>query len=619
MNSYFSETPADILENENLREPQKQAYYRVYEHFILKQESSHALIVIPTGVGKTGIMALIPYNISNGRVLIITPQLTVKDTVIDSLNTEKHDNFWLEREVLSEEHLPAIIEYEGLNTTHELLDLANIVVINIQKLQERLVSSLINRLPKDFFDMIIIDEAHHSTASTWVDSIQHFSNAKVVKLTATPYRTDGRKIAGKLIYNYKLSQAMAHDYVKSLKMNEFIPGELKFIMDNDDTTVYTLEEVMKLKDEEWISRNVAYSRECSAQVVEESIKILEKQKNLSGLPHMIIAVACGIQHAKQISALYEKYNIRVGIIHSGMEPSEIEVVKSNISNCRLDVIVNVGMLGEGYDHRYLSVAAIFRPFRSKLPYAQFIGRILRFIPDAPQARDNIGHIISHRYLYLDELWKDYKIEIAQSEIIRNLREQDYIDFEERESGVGTPHNRDTAEVITSPGKVVTDAYLETELLRRAKEESEQLNAKIHELAKLLSISDSEAANIIKSQQTKSKLKRPDKVYNRRRRNIDLHIKENIVPDLAVKYLIPQVGKPLSRCLLFQTSTYKWIPAKVNDEQGMLAVYFNQYLKTEIGRPREEWLISDFQRANELLENQVEYVDRILRGYYIKKS
>lgn len=619
MDSYFSETPAVILENENLREPQKQAYYKVYEHFIFKQENSHALIVIPTGVGKTGVMALIPYRISNGRVLIITPQLTVKDTVIDSLNTEKHNNFWLSRKVLSEEHLPAIIEYEGLNTTHEVFALANIVVVNIQKLQERLVSSLINRLPKDFFDMIIIDEAHHSTATTWVDSIQHFSNAKVVKLTATPYRTDGRKIAGKLIYNYKLRQAMAYDYVKSLKRNEFIPGELKFIMDNDDSVVYTLDEVMKLKDEEWISRNVAYSRECSEQVVEESIKILEKQKGLSGLPHMIIAVACGIKHAKQISALYEKHNIRVGIIHSGMDPSDIEIVKSNISNFRLDVIVNVGMLGEGYDHRYLSVAAIFRPFRSKLPYAQFIGRILRFIPDAPLAGDNIGHIISHRYLYLDELWKDYKIEIAQSEIIRNLQEQDYVDFEERESGVGTPHSCDTAEVITSPGRIVTDAYLETELLRKAREESEQLNAKIRELSKLLSISDSAAANIIQSQQIKSKLKRPDKIYNRRRRNIDLHIKENIVPDLAVKYSIPKVGKPLNRCLLFQTNTYKWIPYRVNDEQGMLAVYFNQYLKTEIGRPREEWLISDFQRAHELLENQVEYVDRILHGYYIQKD
>lgn len=617
LKNYFFDTPADILGNENLREPQKQAYYKVYEHFILKQKTSHALLVIPTGVGKTGIMGIIPYSISNGRVLIITPQLTVKDTVIDSLNTESHDNFWLERKVLTEECLPAIIEYEGRSTTDEVLRLANIVVINIQKLQERLASSLINRLPEDFFDMIIIDEAHHSPANTWVDSIQHFSNAKVVKLTATPYRTDGRKIAGELIYNYKLSQAMAHDYVKSLEMHEFIPDELTFIMDNDETKEYDLEEVMSLKDEEWISRNVAYSPECSAQVVEESIAILERQKNISGLPHMIIAVACGIQHANQISTLYKKHDVRVGIIHSDMEPNEIETIKSDISNNRLDVIVNVGMLGEGYDHKYLSVAAIFRPFRSKLPYAQFIGRILRFIPKTPQARDNIGHIISHRYLYLDELWEDYKIEIAQSEIIRNLKEQDYSDFEERESREGSSHSIDTAKVIPSSGRVSTDAYLETELLRKAKEESEQLNRKISELSKLLNISRQEAKNIIKTQQIKSKFKRPDKVYDRDRRDIDLRIREDIVPDLAVKYLIPQTDKPLSECRLFQFSRYSWIPRRISDEQGMLAVYFNQYLKKEIGKAREQWLISDFERANELLDNQTEYVDRILQEYYSK--
>ncbi|NLC44218.1 MAG: DEAD/DEAH box helicase family protein, partial [Clostridiales bacterium] len=572
-----------------MREPQRQSYYKVYEHFVLEQKTSHALLVLPTGIGKTGIMGIIPYQISKGRVLIITPQLTVKDTIIDSLNTENHDNFWLERKVLTEVNLPSIIEYEGQRTKDEVLNEADIVVINIQRLQERLASSLINRLPEDYFDMIIIDEAHHSPANTWIESIQHFSDAKVVKLTATPYRTDGRKIAGELIYNYRLSQAMAYNYVKSLEMHEYIPDELTFIMDNDDSKEYTLEEVMELKDEEWISRNVAYSPECSAQVVEESIAILESQKGLSDLPHMIIAVACGIEHANQISELYRKRNIRVGIIHSDMNPEDIEAVKSDITNYRLDVIVNVGMLGEGYDHKYLSVAAIFRPFRSKLPYAQFIGRILRFIPEAPQSGDNIGHIISHKHLYLDELWNDYKIEIAQSEIIRHLQEQDYLEFEEPGGGEGTPHRLDFAKVISSSGSVSTDAYLETELLRKAREESEQLNEKILKLSQLLDITKQAAKDIIKSQQTVSKLKRPDKVYNRSRRNIDLRIKEDIVPDLVVKYSIPQVVKPLSDSRLFISNAYRWIPARVNDEQGMLAVYFNQYLKTEIGKVREEWL------------------------------
>ena len=50
MSSYFLKTKSSILDNDNLREPQKDAYYNVYNHFIKKgKETSHALLVIPTG------------------------------------------------------------------------------------------------------------------------------------------------------------------------------------------------------------------------------------------------------------------------------------------------------------------------------------------------------------------------------------------------------------------------------------------------------------------------------------------------------------------------------------------------------------------------------------------
>ena len=173
-------------------------------------------------------------------------------------------------------------------------------------------------------------------------------------------------------------------------------------------------------------------------------------------------------------------------------------------------------------------------------------------------------------------------------------------------------------MISSSGRISTDAYLETELLRKAKEESEKINIKIFELSKLLNITMQEAENIINNQQVKSKFKRPDKVYNRVRCDIDLRIREDIVPDLAVKYLIPQKDKPLNKCHIFQFNRYRWIPDRISDEQGMLAVYFNQYLKKEIGQAREQWLISDFERANELLDNQIEYFDRILQEYYRKE-
>lgn len=76
--------------------------------------------------------------------------------------------------------------------------------------------------------MIIIDEAHHSTAPTWENSMNYFSEAKVIKVTGTPYRTDGEEIKGVVKYKYPLSQAMANNYVKSLERITYVPDQLFF-------------------------------------------------------------------------------------------------------------------------------------------------------------------------------------------------------------------------------------------------------------------------------------------------------------------------------------------------------------------------------------------------------
>ncbi len=67
------------------------------------------------------------------------------------------------------------------------------------------------------------------------------------------------------------------------------------------------------------------------------------------------------------------------------------------------------MLGEGFDHPHLSVAAIFRPFRSLAPYIQFVGRIMRVVvQNDPSHPDNLGHIVTHLGINLDQRLKEFK-------------------------------------------------------------------------------------------------------------------------------------------------------------------------------------------------------------------
>lgn len=618
----FMNSFPNILENENLRDPQVYAYSALYNHFIRDKKDTHALIVLPTGVGKTGVMGIAPYYISKGKVLMIVPRVAIKNNLIKELDSLSPDNFWIKRKVFSSpEYLPAVCEYSPL-LSKDVLDRANIIILNAQKLQIRLDSSILNFLPKDYFDLIIIDEAHHSTAKTWTDAIEHFSDAKVIKLTGTPFRTDGQTIEGELVYNYKLALAMAKNFIKSLENIYYIPDELYLTLDDNDNEKYTVQQIydLGLKDEDWVARSVAYSIDCSEKVVIKSIELLKQKRNVSDIPHKIIAVACSIKHANQIKAIYESKGLKVAIVHSALEDKEKDKAFSDIDNHRVDVVVNVAMLGEGYDHPYLSIAAIFRPFKAELPYIQFIGRILRYIhDDNAMPIDNIGHIISHKNLELDDLWKKYKKEIDESEIIKRLIQDLNIDdlWEDEDKNVIEDENLGKKIIPFGRafeygiGTTVSDSYIDTELLKKARAIEQEEQQKIKELIKILGVTEQQARIIIRSANADLSYKRPDKMYINTKQGLDTKIRAEIVPELITEFKIDKNSKDLVRLPYFSNSQYRWIIPRAKDNAALLAMLLNNYLRIEIGANRNKWTQDDYELAYQRLDKMVEYIKKIL--------
>lgn len=618
--NYFIASFPNILGNDNLRLPQVEAYQRITEYFNSDYKNRNALVVLPTGVGKTGVIGLAPFGICKKRVLIITPWTTIKDTVLDSLNPDYHDNFWIKRQVFKiKAQLPNVIEYGGKDTTYEVLSAANIVILNVQKLQLRLDTSLINLVKKDFFDMIIIDEAHHSTAKTWIDCVKYFDKAKILKLTGTPFRTDKKEINGQLIYKYPLSRAMYNEYVKSLQNIEYIPDELKLTI-GEDSKEYTIDEIYEknLKDLEWVTNSVAYSVECSERVVDESIKLLKEKLYNSNIPHKIIAVACSIKHAKQIAELYEKKGYKTALVHSKLTEQEKNTVMKLIENHNVKVVINVAMLGEGYDHPYLSVAAIFRPFRNELPYVQFIGRVLRIINEGT-AKDNVAQIVSHKNLELDRLWQKYKIEIQESEIIKKLKDYDPI-FDEDFDKDGANCNNNEPDVLGNVKQygssiLSVEDYLDTELLRKSKEDEKKLQEKMKQLTKVLGVSEEQAKLMIQQVESNSStFKRPDLIYSKKKKDIDGRIREEIVPRLISTYKIDEEGSDLANLPLFK-GKYWYIINKVKKNNAMLPMYMNSYLKDKIGKSRAQWLDDDFNRAFIILDELEVYVEKNIKDFY----
>jgi excisionase family DNA binding protein len=420
---FFVDAEASIDGNPALRTSQLDGHGRALEFFC--QGKKRGIIVVPVGGGKTGLISLLPFGIARGRVLVIAPNLTIRDELQKNLDvTKRRSCFWARFNVLPPEVMaagPYLAVLDGKDANIDDCERSHIVLTNIQQLASS-ADRWLPQFPDKFFDLILVDEGHHSTAPSWKKVFERFPDAKVVNLTATPFRSDRQSIDGELVYRFSFKQAMLKGYIKRLQTIYVAPEEIYFTYNGDDHR-HSLEEVFELKEEDWFSRGVALAPECNKHIVESSIERLEKLR-LSGTHHQLIAVACSVPHAKAIRSLYVERGYNAAEIYSQMPEEKRKEVLQNLRSGVLDCIVEVQMLGEGFDHPKLSVAAIFRPFRSLPPYIQFIGRIMRVIvQNDARHPDNFGYIVTHIGLNLDKQVADFRdLETDDRQFLERLSE-----------------------------------------------------------------------------------------------------------------------------------------------------------------------------------------------------
>ncbi len=247
---------------------------------------------------------------------------------------------------------------------------------------------------------------------------------------------------------------------------------------------------------------------------------------------------------------------------------------------------------------------------------------MRAIPsdEVQKTGDNIADVVSHQDLQLADLWEKYKVEIQESGVIKHLQDENFVDVDDNpilQSGDGS-----TASIVplgkareNGIGTLKADAYLTTELIRKQKEEEEKQKEDIDKLQKLLNIGYEQALAIYNQTRTQENaaMKRPDLFFANRKRNLDVEIREVLVPELVTKFGVNQSSKNLVGCRLF-SGKYAWIKSAASDNGALLAMYLNTYMKNEIGKPRESWTLSDYDNAFQKLPVVKEYIERALSEY-----
>lgn len=379
--------------NPGLRNAQIGAIHAIASHFTTSKKPG--IVIMPTGTGKTAVIMLAAFVLKSNRVLIITPSKLVRNQIATSFkvlqplrnlgvvaaNPNELRVHELKQMIRSNQGWAELSNYQVVVST------PNCISPDI----EGIVSS-----DKDFFELVLIDEAHHTPAKSWIGIVNHYSNAKRLLFTATPLRRDKKEIPGKIIYNYPISQAYEEGI---FGQTEFIPVDAE--AGNDIAIAQTCERVFRAEPQ--------------------------------GIVHYVMIRTDSKTRAKELDEIYKNNTaLRLQMIHSGLTAKTVENALSNLRDGNLDGIICVDMLGEGFDFPNLKIAAIHSPHKSLAATLQFIGRFTR------TNADNITYAkfiaipseieVEKHYLYrTNSIWKELIIEMSENRIEGEIASREMID------------------------------------------------------------------------------------------------------------------------------------------------------------------------------------------------
>ena len=382
--SYFQSHYKELnLLDSGLRECQLGAFWATCAHFT--SSNSPALIVMPTGSGKTAVMMLLAFGLKASRILVIEPAVILKDQT--AMRFRSLDDLIKAKVLSSEIQKPRVHSQEGRITSEEMwenLRKYDVVVATPHTISPEQHEDIVIP-PKDIFDIVFFDEAHHTPARTWDTLLRTFKDSKCILLTATPFRKDKLKVRAHLVYNYPLGRAIDHGIYRPIQYHP----------------VATL-----------------YKKDKDKLLCDKVKELLINEKNKSFRTKILIRTN-RVGKCKSLIDLYRAQGINVGEINYQKSLEHNSAVLDAIKHDQLDGIVCVGMLGEGLDIPELKIAVFHDPPQSFPFTLQFIGRISR------PAKGQIGdaHVIANPDDVKGEMRRLYRQDIHWRDLIPELVEE----------------------------------------------------------------------------------------------------------------------------------------------------------------------------------------------------
>lgn len=343
-----------------LRPYQQEAREAIFEQWdggVLK-----TLLVLPTGCGKTIVFAKVTEDcVRRGdRVLILA-----------------------HRGELLEQAADKIRQSTGLGCAVEKAEetcMGSWFRVVVGSVQTMMREKRLGQFPEDYFQTIIIDEAHHCISDSYQKVLNHFSSAKILGVTATPDRGDMRNLGSyfeSLSYEYTLPKAIKEGYLSPIKA-------LTIPLKIDMTGVGVQAGDFKASD---ISTALDPYLQGIAQEME---KYCKDKKTVVFLPL--------VKTSQKFRDLLNAHGFRAAEVN-GDSQDRSEVLEA-FDRGEYNVLCNSMLLTEGWDCPSVDCVVVLRPTKVRSLYCQMVGRGTRLSP----GKDHL--------LLLDFLWHTERHELC---------------------------------------------------------------------------------------------------------------------------------------------------------------------------------------------------------------
>lgn len=357
----------NIANSDNsLRPYQIESKKEIYEAWLSVRS---VLFQMPTGTGKTRLFASIIKDvrtISIAKAIIPQPRILVlahRTELIEQISNT----------ITNKYHITCGIIKSGIL---ENMD-AMVQVASVQSLTRRLARW--GTIP---FGLIVIDEAHHALAKTYLKICSAFPYARILGVTATPCRLNGesfRKIFDKLIVSPSVQSFIEMGYLSRFQYYSIKPttqiqydiDSIKYFGANGD---YAERELMDICDRTQVR----------AQLIKSYNQYAKGKKG--------IIYTINKTHNKHVAQQYKDIGVSVATIDSDTPAEERRQIVFDFRNGKYDIICNVNIFSEGFDCPDIEFIQLARPTLSLSLYLQQVGRALRISDNKAYALilDNVG-------------------------------------------------------------------------------------------------------------------------------------------------------------------------------------------------------------------------------------